>query len=172
LDHRHVGDEYRRIGTSPDSTFAIVKPVDPAAYPYCGQLLLDPARSLRTALTPETAVVSDDVLSRLAARTGDRIRIGAESSKIAGIIRSEPDRFVGVPGAGIRFILSREGYARSGIARGGSFEFHRVLLRLPSGSDLDGLLPQFEAWFPGANIADYRDANPQIVWSVGPCSRC
>ncbi len=153
--------------TSPDSTFAIVKAVDPTAYPYYGQLLLDSSQSLRIALTPETAVVSEDVLSRLAARTGDTIRIGAESFKIAGIIRSEPDRFVGVPGAGIRFILSREGYARSGIARGGSFEFHRVLLRLPSGSDIDEVLRQLEAWFPGANIADYRDANPQIVWAVG-----
>ncbi len=149
---------------TPDSTFAIVKAVDPAAYPYYGELVLDPPRAT---LTPETTFVSDDVLSRLAVRIGDQVRVGAQPFRIAGVIRSEPDRFVGVPGAGIRFILSREGYARSGIARGGSFEFHRVLLRLPSGVDVDSMLRKLDTWFPGANIADYRDANPQIVWAIG-----
>lgn len=152
---------------SPDPTFAIVKAVDPAQYPYYGQLLLDPAKSLRAALTPETAIVSQDVLSRLAVGIGDRIRIGEQFFRIAAAIRSEPDRFMGIKGAGMRCILSRQGYARSGIARGGSFEFHRALLRLPSGVGLDGVLPKLETWFPGANIADYREANPQLVWAVG-----
>jgi putative ABC transport system permease protein len=152
---------------SPDPVFAIVKAVDPAAYPYYGQLLLDPPKSLPAALTAETTVVSEDVLSRLAVRVGDRIRIGAQFFRIAGVIRLEPDRFIGIPGAGMRCILSRDGYGRSGIARGGSSEFHRVLLRLPSAAALDGVLRKLEAWFPGANIADYRDANPQFVWATG-----
>jgi len=153
--------------TAPDSAFIIVKAVDPAVPPYYGQLVLDPPQSLRAALTPQTTVVSEEVLSRLAARVGDQIRIGAQSFRISGVIRSEPDRFIGIPGAGMRCILSREGYTRSGIARGGSFEFNRVLLRLPAGVDLDGVLRKLDAWFPGANIIDYRDANPQVVWSAG-----
>ncbi|MGA3202608.1 MAG: FtsX-like permease family protein [Bryobacteraceae bacterium] len=152
---------------SPDPVFAIVKAADPAAYPYYGQLLLDPPKSLPEALTEETTVVSEDILARLSVRTGDRIRIGAQFFRIAAVIRLEPDRFVAIPGAGMRCILSREGYARSGIARGGSSEFHRVLLRLPSAAALDDVLRKLETWFPGANIADYRDANPQFVWAVG-----
>ncbi len=152
---------------SADSTFAIVKAVDPAQYPYYGQLLLAPAKSLSAALTPETTVVSEDVLSRLAVAIGDRIRIGAQFFRISAVIRSEPDRFRGIAGAGMRCILSRQGYARSGIARGGSFEFQRVLLRLPSSAGLDAVLLKLETWFPGSNIADYRDANPQLVWAVG-----
>ena len=118
---------------SPDFGFIIVKAVDPASYPFYGTVALDTRQSLRDSLAPDTTVVSEEVLSRLAVRTGDNIRIGAGSYRIAGVIVSEPDRFVGIPGAGMRCVLSREGYARSGIARGGSSEFHRFLLRLPSG---------------------------------------
>lgn len=151
---------------SPDSTFAIVKAVDPARYPYYGRLVLNPAKSLPAVLTPDTTVVSEDVLSRLGVGIGDQIRIGAQVFRIAAAIRSEPDRFSGIPGAGMRCILSRQGYARSGIARGGSFEFHRVLLRLPSAVGPDWVLPKLETWFPGANITDYRDDNPELVWAV------
>ena len=153
--------------TSPDPVFAIVKAVDPAAYPYYGGILLDPRQSLAAALSPGSVVVSTDMLSRLAVRVGDRIRIGAQSFRIAGVIRSEPDRFAGIPGAGMRCILSRTGYAGSGIARGGSFEFHRILLRLPDSSKVDNVVRDLEVWFPGVAIADYRDANPQLVWAVG-----
>jgi putative ABC transport system permease protein len=153
--------------SSPDPGFVIVKAVDPAAYPYYGTLVLEPRQPLPAALAPDTVVVSDDVLTTLAVRIGDRIRVGAQPFRIAAIIAAEPDRFMGIPGAGMRCILSREGYARSGIARGGSFEAHRVLLRLPARSAVDPVLRTLEGWFPGANIVDHRDADPQLVWAVG-----
>jgi putative ABC transport system permease protein len=152
---------------SPDASFAIVKAVDPAAYPYYGRVLLDPPQPLKAALTPETAVVSSDVLSRLSVQIGERIRIGGQPFRIIGMIRSEPDRFSGIPGAGMRCMLSMEGYARTGIARGGSYEFRRLLLRVPPTSDVDAIARTLESWFPGDDVTDARDANPQLLWAIG-----
>jgi putative ABC transport system permease protein len=151
---------------SPDAVLIAVKAVDPAEYPFYGQIRLDPSQSLSTALGPDSVAVSAETLTRLEVHRGDTIRIGRQQFRIAAVILSEPDRFAGTQSAGPRCILSRDGYDRSGIARGGNTELHRVLLRLPAGSDVVQARHALEPFFPDANFIDFREANQQAVWSV------
>jgi putative ABC transport system permease protein len=151
---------------APDAALISVKAVSPSEYPFYGQIRLDPPIGLDAALNPNTVVVSEDALVRLQARTGDTIRIGRRQFRIAAVIRSEPDRFAGTQAGGPRCILSRDGYDRSGIARGGNTELHRVLLKLLPGGDVVQVRRAFEPYFPDASFVDFRDANQQAVWSV------
>ena len=148
---------------SPDPGFVAVKAVDPSAYPFYGTIVLDPPRPLSAALNAETAIVSTELLERLQVKPGDTIRIGGERFHIVAVIQSEPDRFAGTPSVGMRCILSREGYIRSGIARSGNSELHRILFRLTDPARLDSVRRQLEELFPGEAVLDYRNqGQPQI----------
>ena len=87
---------------SPDPGFIGVKAVDPRQYPFYGSIKLTPARPLASVLTPDTVVVSSEVLSRLQVRTGDTIRVAGHPFRIAAVIVQEPDRFAGTPSMGMR----------------------------------------------------------------------
>ena len=152
--------------TAPDPGSIQVTAVDPQDYPYYGRIPLEPPQSLKEALTAETAVISEEAASRLEARVGDAIRIGGQRFRVAAVFRAEPDRLAGIPGVGMRCIVSREGYVRSGITRGGSFELHRLLIRIPQGAPIESLRQQLEEWFPQADIVTYRDTNPQTLWAL------
>jgi putative ABC transport system permease protein len=151
---------------SPDAAMMAVKAVNPSEYPFYGHIQVEPSQNLAAALGPDAAVVSEDTLVRLQVHVGDTIRIGRRPFRIVAVIRGEPDRFAGTPSAGPRCILSRDGYDRTGIARGGNTELHRVLLRLPPGANVIQARRDLEAFFPDANFLDFREANQQAVWTV------
>ena len=151
---------------SPDAGFAAVKAIDPGAYPYYGDLALSPPLRLAEAVNSDTVVVSPDMLARLEVRIGDSIRVGAGRYRIAAVIGSEPDRFAGTPSIGMRCILSRDGYVRSGIARAGNSELHRILLRLPVSASSVETRHQLEELFPEADVLEYRDANQPAAAAV------
>src|SRR5205085_6782992 len=71
---------------TPDPLLISVKAVDPALYPFYGTVKLDPPRPLRDALDARSVVVSDDLLVRLKARTGDTLRIGGQDFRSAGVV--------------------------------------------------------------------------------------
>src|SRR5207237_8594957 len=62
--------------------------------------------------------------------------------------------------------VSREGFIRWGIARGGNSELHRILFRLPTNSDLESLRRELQELFPGGAVLDYREENRQALWAV------
>ena len=72
-----------------------MKAVDPAKYPYYGEIKLDPAMPLAQALTNDTVAAGDDLLMRLHLHAGDSVRIGSRDFKIATVIMTEPDRMSG-----------------------------------------------------------------------------
>lgn len=148
---------------SPDPVFIAVKAADAAVYPFYGTIGLKPGLPLAQALDSQSAIVSGDVLTRLQVRAGDSIRLGGQAFRIAAAIESEPDRFAGTPGAGMRCILSRAGYIRSGISRAGNSELHRILIRLPQSARLAEVRNRLEDEFPDASVLDYRDANQPAV---------
>src|ERR1700735_5355671 len=59
-----------------DPLLVSLKSVNPAMYPFYGDVELAPARPLRTTLTPETVVVADDLLVRLNLKVGDQLKVG------------------------------------------------------------------------------------------------
>ena len=107
-----------------------LKAVDPAAYPFYGQVKMNPPGSLAAALQPDTVAVSDDLLLRLNTRIGDAVRFGQAEYRIAAVIESEPDRMAGSINVGTRGMMSREALARSGLIQPGSRAANRYLFRL------------------------------------------
>src|SRR5579875_57181 len=97
-----------------DPLLISVKAVDPRAYPFYGEVKLDPPRPLAAALNARTVAVSSDLLPRLNAKTGDTLRIGGQEFQIAGVLASEPDRMTGTLNVGPRVMMTREGLARTG----------------------------------------------------------
>lgn len=151
--------------TTPDPLLVSVKAVDPAAYPYYGEVKLNPARPLREALTADTVVVSDDLLLRLNAHTGDRLRIGGQDFRIAGVVVSEPDRMTGSLNVGPRIMITREGLDRTGLITLGSRASERYLFKLPASGKpgVTEVRQILKEAFPEAALADYTETHPIIT---------
>jgi putative ABC transport system permease protein len=146
-----------------------VKAVDPRFYPFYGKVTLDPAQSLRNALTADTVVVSDGVLLRLGAKIGDSITIGGKPFRIVGQVTNEPDRMTGSINVGPRVMISREGLERTGLIMPGSRASERFLFKVPAtmqiGEARAELTKAFEANNRGRGgnlITDYTEAHPLI----------
>jgi len=149
---------------TPDPLLISIKAVDPRAYPFYGEVQLDPPRPLREALDADSVVVSDDLLLRLSVKTGDKLRIGGQPFRIAGVLASEPDRMTGTLNVGPRVMLSREGLDRTGLISIGSRASERYLFQLPAGApDVAEVRRILKNTFPEATLADYRETHPIIT---------
>src|SRR5580700_6171651 len=151
--------------TAPDPVLISVKAVDPAAYPYYGNILLSPPQPFRQALTPTAAVVSDDLLLRLNTQPGAPLRIGGQDFRIAASLASEPDRMTGSLNVGPRVMISREGLDRTGLISLGSRASERYLFKLPpaGGPTVAETRAQLKAAFPEATIANFTETHPIIT---------
>ena len=144
-----------------------VKAVDPAVYPFYGQVLLDPPQPLKQALDEQSLAVSDDLLVRLNVQTGSLVKLGAAEFRVAGTVVREPDRMTGSLNIGPRVLISRAGLDRTGLLTFGSRASQRFLFRLPAAGSrqtipLDALRADLKRVFPEAMIADYRESHPAI----------
>ena len=148
---------------SPDPGFINVKAVDPAKYPFYGNLVLNPQDGLPAT---GTAAVSQEVLDRLQIAVGDTIRIAGRLLRISSVIEVEPDRFSGSAALGMRCIVSRDEYARMDLEDAGVSVRNRVLLRLPASESLDDARRALEQVVPGGSIRDYRGAYQRQTESV------
>jgi len=148
-----------------DPVLVSLKAVDPAVYPFYGDVVLDPPQPLSRALTRDTVAVSDDLLLRLGAHRGDLVRVGGQDFLIAATLVSEPDRMTGTLNVGPRLMMTRQGLDRTGLISLGSRASERYLLRLPStGSpDVTQVRAILKRNFPEATIADYRETHPIIT---------
>ncbi len=149
---------------TPDPVLVSVKAIDPAVYPFYGEVKLDPPGPLRAVLDSRSAAVSEDLLIRLKARLGGNLRLGGQDFRIAALLISEPDRMTGSLNVGPRVMISREGLGRTGLISLGSRAAERYLFLLPPGSpdvaQVRGILKQA---FPEGLVADYRETHPIIT---------
>jgi len=150
---------------TPDPLLISVKAVDPRAYPFYGEVKLNPPRALVAALDAHSVVASDDLLLRLNAQTGDTLRIGGQDFRIAGVVTSEPDRMTGTLNVGPRVMITREGLDRTGLITIGSRASERFLFRLPAAGapDVAEVRRLLKQAFPEATLADYRETHPIIT---------
>ena len=139
-----------------------VKAVDPAAYPFYGKVKLDPPGLLAARLAPDHIAVSRDLLLRLDAKMGDRVRIGGQDFVIAATVESEPDRMAGSLNVGPRVMMSRQGLERTGLMIAGSRASERFLFRLPPNAPIDRVRAQLKKAFPESLITDFRQTHPTI----------
>jgi len=141
-----------------------IKAVDPGLYPFYGALQLDPPVPLREALTGSTIAVSDDLLLRLAAQTGDTVKVGSAEFRIAAVVRLEPDRMTGSLNVGPRILMTRQGLDRTGLMQFGSRASYRWLLRLgPGAPEVQEVHDGLERAFRRAGrVANYNQVHPSI----------
>jgi putative ABC transport system permease protein len=154
-----------------DPLLVSLKGVDPARYPFYGEVELAPAAALKTVLTPETVVVADDLLVRLNLKVGDQLKIGTQLFRIASVVVNEPDRLSSTFAAGPRVLISREGLEASGLLAPGSRAGQRYLFKVPrprgsapiSDEAVADLKARLEKLLPEAQIIDYRETNPALT---------
>jgi putative ABC transport system permease protein len=154
-----------------DPLLISLKSVDPAMYPFYGNVELSPDGQLRNVLTPDTAVVADDLLVRLHLKVGDELKIGTQVFRIASVVVNEPDRLSGNFAAGPRIFISRAGLAASGLLAPGSHAGQRYLFKVPkpgngapiSDKAVADLKLRLEKVLPEAQIIDYRETNPALT---------
>ncbi len=157
--------------TSLDPLLVSLKAVDPARYPFYGQVKLAPAMPLTQALTDSTVAVADDLLLRLHLHVGDSIRLNENTYRIVATVLEEPDRLSGAFAAGPRVLISQHALDGTGLLGFGSRATRRVLLLLPQASrglaasdaSVSKLRDQLQEALPEAQVTDYRDANEGLT---------
>lgn len=156
--------------TSLDPLLVSLKAVDPAKYPFYGDVVLQPAMPLQQALTDSTVAVGDDLLLRLHLHIGDSIRLGDHIFRIAAVVLDEPDRLSGSFAAGPRILITQHALTATGLLAPGSRATRRLLFKLQpvagqaaSDAHVADLRTQLEKLFPAAQINDYREANPSLT---------
>ncbi|MCU1334507.1 MAG: hypothetical protein JWO19_88 [Bryobacterales bacterium] len=152
--------------TTPDATPALVsiKAVDPAKYPYYGTVKLSPEMPLSQALTPETVVAGEDVLIRLGVKVGEHVHLGSADFRMAAMVLSEPDRMSGSLNVGLRMMLSREGFERTGLMQLGSRAAERYLFKIqPNGPSMEDVRVAIMDALPEARVIDSKESNPLIT---------
>src|SRR6266700_1255160 len=154
-----------------DPLLVSMKAVDPAMYPFYGDVELAPAAPLKTVLTAETVAVADDLLVRLNLKVGDQLKIGTQLFRIASVVVNEPDRLSSSFAAGPRVLISREGLESSGLLAPGSHAGQRYLFRVPkpgngkpiSAKAVADLKARLEKLLPESQVIDYRETNPALT---------
>jgi putative ABC transport system permease protein len=154
-----------------DPLLVSLKAVDPAKYPFYGEVELQPAGKLRDVLHDDTVVVADDLLVRLKLSVGDSLKIGNHIFRIAAVVVNEPDRLSGNFAAGPRVFISRNGLDSSGLLAPGSHAGQRYLFRVPkpengapiSESAVATLKERLEKLLPESQVTDYRETNPALT---------
>lgn len=161
-------------GEEDPPVFCGIKAVDPALYPFYGEVKLEPDAPLRTVLTPDTIVVSEDLFSRLPnLQVGSRVRLGEADFRIGGIVRSEPDRMTGSMNVGTRIMMSRAGLERTGLIKTGSRAAQRHLFKLPADGSVQirPVRREIEKAFPTGLISDFRETHPLITANLDRSER-
>lgn len=154
-----------------DPLLISLKAVDPALYPFYGNVELASSAQLRGVLTPETVVVADDLLVRLHLDIGDSLKIGTKLFRIAAVVINEPDRLSGSFAAGPHVFISRKGLEASGLLAPGSHAGQRYLFKVPkprngapiSDKTVADLKLRLEKLLPEAQVIDYRETNPALT---------
>jgi putative ABC transport system permease protein len=142
-----------------------IKAVDPRAYPFYGQVKLEPPGKLSETLSDQAVAASEDLMLRLGVQTGDTVKIGEAEFRMAALVRLEPDRMTGSLNVGPRMMMTREALERTGLMKFGSRASYRALLRLgPGAPPVDTVRRELEQAFRrNARIADFRQTHPTIT---------
>src|SRR5215471_4530526 len=151
---------------TPDSTPVLVsiKAVDPSRYPYYGTVRLNPPMALERALQPDALAAGEDVLIRLKLKVGDSIRVGGQDYRVSSTLVSEPDRMSGTLNLGLRIMMSREAFERTGLMQLGSRAAQRYLFKLEGAAPpVAEVRRAIKRALPEAAISDFRQSHPIIT---------
>ncbi len=153
-------------------TLVELKGVD-GAYPLYGAVTLDPPQDLTKALGQIDGVwgaaADPDLIGRLGAHIGDRIRIGDESFVLRAAIAREPDRVATPFSLGPRLMIDIRALDATGLDQPGSLIHRATLVRLPPGRSVAAFHEEVLRRFPNAGwqFRDASDAAPGLQRFLG-----
>ncbi len=157
------------------ATLVELKAVD-GVYPLFGEVKLDPAMPIATALAQRDgafgAAADPVLLARLDIKPGARLTIGNATIEIRAALTSEPDKLGGGIGFGPRLLVSDEALRATGLVQPGSLVRWRYNLRLPASTATDAaakaVTAQAHAELPeaGWDIRNRNNASPQLERNV------
>ena len=127
------------------------------AYPLVGQVTLDPAISLDTALADTGSVMERVLADRLALTVDDTFRLGSQEFTLRAILDRYPDNASGGFGLGPRTIVLTDDLAQSGLLSEGTLFSTQYRLTLPLGADLEALSTRAEKQFSDTGLR-WRDS--------------
>jgi putative ABC transport system permease protein len=163
-------------GDAAKSSLVEIKAVDPGLYPLVGTLESEPAASTRDALAVRDGragvLVEPALLVRLGVAVGDEVVLGDLPVRIAGVIRSEPDRLAGGLGFGPRLLLSLDTFRQTGLIQPGSLIRWMYQLDLGSSQTSDAELRRVIADIRGRfadagfEIRTRMNASPQLTTQI------
>jgi len=137
-------------------------------YPLYGAVGLEPAVPMADALARSDgawgAVVERNLLRRLNAEPGDRIKVGETEFRVSAVLTREPDRAGRTFTLGPTFMIAQEALADTGLVQPGSLIRYHYRLRLTEGWDVPAFRLALEEAFPDAGwrILDASGAAPRI----------
>ncbi len=151
------GAEGRRVVVS-------LKAVD-AAYPLYGEVELEPALDIQTALAGGGAVVEPGLLPRLGVAIGDQIQIGEATFTVRATMVREPDRLGGFVSIGPRVMIGLADVERTEVIVPGSLASYDYRFALPPGTDAAALSEELQHDHPDARwrARGSRDVQPQVT---------
>ena len=141
-----------------------VKAVDPAVYPFYGQIEFRPPGPIDRVLREDTVALGEDLMFRLNVAVGDSVRLGGKDYRVAAAVVTEPDRMAGSLNIGLRLMMSRTALERAGLIAPGSRAPQRFLFQLSSRSPgVEQVRQTLKNAFPEALIIDFRETHPIIT---------
>lgn len=147
-----------------------LKAVDDA-YPLLGSVELkgdDAAEPLSALLREHSgvwgAVAEPALLTKLGLTRGDRIRVGAATFDIRGVVAHEPDRVASVVSFGPRLLIASEALPATGLVQPGSLVRWKTRLLLPPSTTPAAFREAANGAFPeaGWQIRSTADAAPGV----------
>ncbi len=160
-----------RVVDGSEQTLIELKSVEtqgPDAYPFYGEVKLEPAISLAEALATQdgmSGVIAEATLyARLGVSVGDELTIGKSRVRLMAKIVAEPDRVAGTFSLGPRLIMSNRALDATGLVQLGSLVRHKYRARLAADTDVGDWGDRLNAAFPDAawRIFDVDKAQPSV----------
>jgi len=138
------------------------KAVD-APWPLYGELRLADGRKVG-APAGMSVWVAPGVADRMGLGVGDRLKVGAVTLTVGGIVADEPDRLGEGFTLGPVIIASREALAASGLIQPGSMYRSKTRVRLPGNADPAAAIDGLKQRFPDAGweLRDRSRASPGL----------
>lgn len=147
--------------------------VTSGAYPFAGELELQPASVDSRALSAEDALAAPELAADLGLAIGDSFDVGGVPFRLRALVLEEPDRVDFAFTRGPRLILSEAGFARTGLGDKRSFVTYARVWSfdedLPAGrlAELERELTGRDPDADWVRVQNHTEAQPQIRRAVG-----
>ncbi len=147
-------------GQQQDSLLAELKAID-GAYPFYGKLTIQDGTQI-VAPPKGQAYIAPTLADRLDIKTGDTIRFGSASFKVAGLIGDEPDRLGEGFTVGPVALINMDAMASTGLIQPGSMFRAKYRIKLPANINPAIVTERLKAQFPSAGweITDRSNGAP------------